>query len=95
VRQVVTTDEGKAYAEENKMPFFETSALTGHNVQAAFEHLALYVFLFLHHCSAIKIPASSRLTKHQYIDKVDVKKEEPGGLDLSREAPPAASSSCC
>lgn len=38
--RVVTAEEGKALAEEYGVQFFETSALTGHNVEAMFVELA-------------------------------------------------------
>ncbi|EOD23223.1 Rab5a, rab family GTPase [Emiliania huxleyi CCMP1516] len=38
--RVVTTQEGQAYARENEMSYFETSAKTGHNVRRMFVDLA-------------------------------------------------------
>ena len=38
--RVVTTEEGKALAEEYGVQFFETSALTGNNVESMFTALA-------------------------------------------------------
>ncbi|OHT15498.1 small GTP-binding protein [Tritrichomonas foetus] len=40
----VSTEEGRAFAESHGFPFFETSALTGENVQALFEECALIAF---------------------------------------------------
>lgn len=39
-RRQVTYDEGKAYAEEQSLLFFETSAKTGAGVQDVFESIA-------------------------------------------------------
>ncbi len=35
-KRVVTTEEGKTFAEENGMQFFESSALTGDNIDKIF-----------------------------------------------------------
>ena len=35
-KRQVTYDEGKKYADENGLAFFETSALTGHNIEDIF-----------------------------------------------------------
>ena len=39
-KRQVQTDEGEQIAEEFDMPFFECSALTGENINSAFETLA-------------------------------------------------------
>ena len=39
VQRVVSTAQGKQFATDNKMQFYETSALTGENVMHAFEQL--------------------------------------------------------
>eukprot|EP00042_Codosiga_hollandica_P054734 m.748121 g.748121 ORF g.748121 m.748121 type:complete len:192 (+) comp58970_c1_seq18:463-1038(+) len=43
-RRVVSTDEGRAFAAANGFMFVETSALTGANVEAAFQKLVLGIF---------------------------------------------------
>lgn len=40
----VSYDDGKIFAESHNFPFFETSALTGENVRALFEHLAFEAY---------------------------------------------------
>lgn len=40
----VSTEAGKAFAKANSLFFFETSALTGESVYAAFAHLVLHIF---------------------------------------------------
>jgi hypothetical protein len=41
--RVVTAEEGRALAEEYGVQFFETSALTGYNVEAMFTDLATII----------------------------------------------------
>ena len=64
-KRAVSYEEGRAYAEENQMHFFETSAKTGTNVSEAFEYLvsqlekqAKYHDAFERFAPYVQLPAS-------------------------------------
>jgi Ras-related protein Rab-11B len=92
----VTTAEGKAFAENNKISFLETSAKTAANVTLAFETLVSEIF---YRKAATPTPAPEPEAVAKTAPKQAAPKQTPSDtskpLDLTQPAPAPARRGCC
>jgi len=90
--RVVTLDEGKQLADEYGVQFFETSALTGQNVERMFTALATTI----KHKRIDEFEGSAAVPGAASTDQASTVGERPINLAASaEEAPKSAVGGCC
>lgn len=80
-KRVVEYDVAKEFAESNKMPFLETSALDSSNVEEAFLTMARQI--------------KESISQQQQIDDKMGKDDKAGNVNLKGQSLANAGSSCC
>ncbi|CCE62671.1 hypothetical protein TPHA_0D00270 [Tetrapisispora phaffii CBS 4417] len=80
-KRVVEYDVAKEFAEQNKMPFLETSALDSTNVEEAFLTMARQI--------------KESISHQQQIEMKSGNDDKSGNVNLKGQSLAASSSSCC
>lgn len=91
--RVVTYEEGKQLAEEYGVQFYETSALTGHNVEKMFNALATTIKR--KRIDSGSSPSNRSSSQPQEKATIDLNHAAGSGKEGKRPAAASATSSCC